>query len=151
MKRSLLYLTLLCCFCAPSAQAEIYKWMDDNGQVHYSEQPPEKKRPATEIRIRTYSHQAPLVNPEQRKQQRDNLLRAFAEERGLRNEAKAKEEQEQAKNRRKCLLAKDKIKSYERATSIYNLDEKGERVYLSDAQRDRSMARLKGQVKQWCE
>ncbi len=150
MKRSLFYGALLFFLGLPIAQAEIYKWVDDNGQIHYSEKPPEKKRAATEIRIRTYAPQAPLVSPEQRKQQRDNLLRAFAEERELRNDAKAKKEQKMAQNQKNCLHARDRLKNYERATSLYDLDEKGERVYLSDAQRSSAETNLKNQISKWC-
>ncbi len=150
MKQRLTYSAVLLFLSLPIAQAEIYKWVDDNGQVHYSEQAPDSKRSSKEIHIR-HAPQAPLVSPEQRRQQRDNLLRAFDEERQLRNEAKAKKEQDEARSRKNCIWARDKLKNYERATVLYNLDEQGERVYLSDAQRSRSEAKLKSQVEKWCE
>ena len=33
---------LACCFVSLSAPCEIYKWVDDEGKVHYSEKPPNK-------------------------------------------------------------------------------------------------------------
>ena len=33
---------LACCFVSLSAPCEIYKWVDDEGKVHYSETPPNK-------------------------------------------------------------------------------------------------------------
>ncbi len=151
MKKRLFYFAPLFFLSLPIAQAEIYKWVDDNGQVHYSEQAPDNKRSSKEIHLQKHRPQAPLVSPEQRRQQRDNLLRAFDEERQLRNEAKAKKQQDEARSRNNCIRARDKLKNYERASVLYNLDEQGERVYLSDAQRNRSVANLKSQIKKWCE
>ncbi len=150
-KKKIYFTPLLLLLSLPMAQAEIYKWVDDKGQVHYSEKPPKEKRSATEIRIRTYTPHAPLISPEQRKQQRDNLLRAFQEERQIRNEAKEKKEQKAAKNRNNCIHARDRLKSFERARVLYDLDEQGERVYLSDAQRKRTEDNLRAQIKKWCE
>ncbi len=133
------------------AQAEIYKWVDDNGQVHYSEKAPDnKQQSATEIRIRPHTPQTPLISPEQRRQQRDNLLRAFDEERQLRKDAEAKKQQDEARRRKNCLRARDKFKNYERASALYDLDEQGERVYLSDAQRRRAVDNIKKQIEKWC-
>jgi len=150
MKKRLFYLTLLLIVSLPLAQAEIYKWVDDNGQVHYSEQAPDRKRAAKEIHLPKHTSQVAPVSPAQRKQKRDNLLRAFEEERNLRKEAKAKKDQDEARNRHNCIRARDKLKNYQRATVLYDLDEKGARVYLSDAQRNRAEANLKSQINKWC-
>ncbi|VAX06883.1 hypothetical protein MNBD_GAMMA25-1512 [hydrothermal vent metagenome] len=150
-KKTIYFTPLLLLLSLPMAQAEIYKWVDEQGQVHYSEKPPKEKHPATEIRIRTYTPHAPLISPKQRKQQRDNLLRAFQEERQIRNEAKEKKEQKEAKNRNNCMHARDRLKNFERANVLYDLDEQGERVYLSDAQRKRAEDNLRAQINKWCE
>ncbi len=150
MKKRLFYLTLLLIVSLPLAQAEIYKWVDDNGQVHYSEKAPDKKRSAEEIHLPKHVPQVTPVSPAQRKQKRDNLLRAFEEERNLRKEARAKKEQDEVRNRKNCIRAKDRLRNYERATVLYNLDEKGDRVYLSDAQRSSAVTSLKSQINKWC-
>jgi len=47
--------TLICClsllFIASFAQAEVFKWVDKNGQVHYSDKKPENQS-TEEIKIR---------------------------------------------------------------------------------------------------
>jgi len=150
MKKRLFYFSLLLMVSLPMAQAEIYKWVDDNGQVHYSEKAPDKKRSAKEIRLPKHVPQVAPVSPAQRKQQRDNLLRAFEEERSLRKEARTKKEQNEARNRQNCIRARDRLRNYERASVLYDLNEKGERVYLSDAQRNGAVAKLKSQINKWC-
>lgn len=150
MKKNLFYVSALLIISLSVAQAGIYKWVDDNGQVHYSEKAPDKTRAAKEIRLPRYTPSAATVSPEQRKQQRSNLLRAFDEERKLRNEAKAKKDQQDARRRHNCILARDKLKNYQRATVLYDLDEKGKRIYLSDTQRSRAVANLKSRINHWC-
>ncbi len=78
------------------------------------------------------------------------MLRAFEEERNLRKEARAKKEHDEARNRRNCMRARDRLKNYERASVLYKLNEKGERVYYSDTQRNRAVADLKSQINKWC-
>ena len=40
-------LALLFAFAALCAQAQVYKWVDDKGQVHYGEQPPPEAKTTT--------------------------------------------------------------------------------------------------------
>jgi glutaredoxin len=54
MTRLIILLALL--ISAPGLHAEIYKWVDERGQVHYSDQKPED-RPVTEIPMETRSYQ----------------------------------------------------------------------------------------------
>jgi glutaredoxin len=54
MTRLIILLALL--ISAPGLHAEIYKWVDEQGQVHYSDQKPED-RPVTEIPMETRSYQ----------------------------------------------------------------------------------------------
>lgn len=151
MKKRSFYFSVLLLMSLPMAQAEIYKWVDDNGQVHYSEKAPDKKRPSREIHLPKHTPQATPVSPAQRRQKRDNLLRAFDEERNLRKEARAKKEHDEARNRQNCMRARDRLKNYERATVLYDLNEKGERVYYSDAQRNQAEANLRSQINKWCD
>ena len=151
MKKRTFYFSVLLLMSLPMAQAEIYKWVDDNGQVHYSEKAPDKKRAAKEIHLPKHTPQATPVSPAQRRQKRDNLLRAFDEERNLRKQARAKKEHDEARNRRNCMRARDRLKNYERASVLYDLNEKGERVYYSDAQRNQAEANLRNQISKWCD
>ncbi len=150
MKKRLFYACGLLFMGLSVAQAQIYKWVDDNGQVHYSEQAPDRQRAAQEIRLPRHAPPTATVSPEQRKQKRDNLLRAFDEERKLRKQAKAKKNQQDVRRQHNCILARDKLKNYQRATVLYDLDETGKRIYLSDAQRSRAEANLKSKISEWC-
>lgn len=60
-KISLNRLFVLCCLLfACAAQAEIYKWVDDQGKVHFGDSPPaDKKLEPLELKINTY--EAPQI------------------------------------------------------------------------------------------
>ena len=42
----------VCLLASPQLTADVYKWVDENGIVHYSDQPPED-RPGTEMPVQT--------------------------------------------------------------------------------------------------
>ncbi len=150
MKKKLLYLIGLFIISLSVVQAQIYKWVDDNGQVHYSEKTPDKRYVAKEMHLRGSVPQAATITLQQRKQKRNHLLRAFDEERKLRNDAQAQKKQQEAYRRHNCILARDQLKNYQRAGALYNLDKKGKRIYLSGSQRSRAEANLKSKISRWC-
>lgn len=56
--RSIIALTgfLLCLLFVSTGRAEIYKWVDENGKIHYDDRPPETKNAQRlDISIDTYS------------------------------------------------------------------------------------------------
>ncbi len=48
------------------------------------------------------------------------------------------------------LLARDRLRRFEMAGTLYNLDNEGKRVYLSDAERQQSTERARADVARWC-
>ena len=51
-----LLLLIIACLAGSPAQAQLYKWTDEQGRIHYSDQAPDKdKTKAAVIRIESYS------------------------------------------------------------------------------------------------
>ena len=151
MKRISIVFYILIAFQSSSVFAEgIYKWTDDNGQIHYGSKPPENEQSATVVNMRKKSVNTIPVTSDERKRKQQNLLRALIEERQIKEEAKAENDKKEAQQKRQCIMARDRLKSYERSSRIYNLNEKGERVFMSDKDRDRSVAEFKRKVNEWC-
>ncbi|VAW90346.1 hypothetical protein MNBD_GAMMA17-445 [hydrothermal vent metagenome] len=49
-------LAVMCFFMASPVAAEIFKWMDDNGKVHFGDRPPaERKVEKVNVKINSYS------------------------------------------------------------------------------------------------
>jgi glutaredoxin len=49
-------------FLVTSPQAEMYRWVDSKGGVHFTDTPPEKVK-STEIRLQINSYSSPQVTP----------------------------------------------------------------------------------------
>jgi S1-C subfamily serine protease len=50
MKRySLITLTIAAFFCAPAINAQVYKWVDENGKVHFTDTPPKQLKTEPEV------------------------------------------------------------------------------------------------------
>jgi len=90
-------------FCSTSAFAEIYKWTDKDGNVHFGDNPQSEEN-ATELNINTDARSG-VTHSSGRDKDRDRLLKNRAEERAEKAEKKKKYEAKKKKMRRKCLLA----------------------------------------------
>ncbi|HTL51650.1 MAG TPA: glutaredoxin family protein [Planctomycetota bacterium] len=55
---------LLLLFAACSARAGMYKWIDENGYIHYADKPPEAQQKTLEITGRISSYDSPEILPE---------------------------------------------------------------------------------------
>jgi len=141
-----LFVVLLLCGGA-SAQAEIYRWVDNSGQVHYADrQQGAKSRP-----IKPYSTpDATQPAPQQRMEKTRRLLNAYRLERQQKREQKAEQKAEKEKRIKNCNRARDDVRRYNAYRRIYNLDQDGNRVYLSDQERVSLLQRSQEKVAQWC-
>ncbi|MGH8119351.1 MAG: DUF4124 domain-containing protein [Gammaproteobacteria bacterium] len=139
-------LTLL--FCASfQGFAEVYKWVDANGQTHYGEKP--GAGDATVIEIQD----VPTADTgiQQQNEEREKLLKVYEEERNTRNEEKRRADEESRKIREKCLVAENELKDLQQGgLKFYDIDEKGERKYLSDKELDQRIQTLKEQYNRHC-
>ncbi|MEJ2620758.1 MAG: DUF4124 domain-containing protein [Candidatus Thiodiazotropha sp.] len=129
--------------------AGVYKWTDENGQVHFSDRPVSES--STEVKIKQPpSSGSPSNSSQQRQQNMRKMLNALEEERSEKREAKLKAKQEREKRKRKCIYAKDRYSSHNRASGIYSYKKDGQRSYLSDDERKSHMKKLKADIERWC-
>ena len=142
------FLFTLLLLCSASASAEIYKWTDKDGNVHFGDNPNNKEK-ATELSIDTESKSG-VTHSSGRDKDRDRLLKKRAEKRAEKAEKKKEYEAKKKKMRRKCLLAKDRLDQHLRANAIYRVDKKGDRKYYSAKQRAKSEARLRKSISRYC-
>lgn len=142
---------LLLGWAALASASGVYKWVDEQGRVHYGEKPPERVQ-AQEMQLKTAPMDDTSVADDDtaRGDQTQRLLRAYDEERALKKEQQQKSREEQAKRERNCALARDRLRRYEAAGSLYNLDKDGSRRTLSDAERAASERRAREDVERWC-
>ena len=137
-----------------NANAEsVYKWIDEDGQVNYGSRPDDKKI-AEEVEIKNRyidsgNSRAPLSAA-----QRANKLKRFvnsvdAENKALAEEKKKKQEQEEL-NLTRCNASRDQLKRAKAASTLYDLDEKGNRILLNKKQYEQAMQQARARVEKWC-
>jgi hypothetical protein len=144
-------LFLLLGWSSLASGAGVYKWVDEQGRVHYGERPPERIQ-AQEMQIKEAPPDvSPIEDEAGRRDKEQRLLRAFDEERAQKKELQQKSREEQEKRQRNCALARDRLRRYQNASSLYNLDKQGERRTLSDAERSASEQRAQQDVARWCD
>ena len=155
---SLVLIPVLALFAVP-ALAEMYKWTDANGQVHFGDKPPAGSRNAVNlspppVNIDSSRPAEPKAAPDnssrqlmERQKRLSDIIKQEAEER----EAAAQQaEKEKAERQRNCGM----LRGYQKAMNgvpIYNLDEKGERIYLTDQQRSELESDINNRIGENCE
>lgn len=144
---SLLFMMFSALVSADS-KAEIYKWTDENGRIHYDDKPPltEKK----ELMDINESSNTIKAISESRADKRKKLLDAIDEDRQLKKENTEKEKKKKEKLTKQCHVAKDALTNYQRSRSIYDLDKDGNRVTLPASERDKIISNLQKQIEINC-
>lgn len=134
------------------AHADIYKWVDADGRVHYGDRPDGDA--ATSVNIRP-APTTPPPGPEptgaQRAERQQRLLRSMEDERLERREAREKARRDQAERERRCHLARDRQRRFNAAGYIYKLDEQGQRRVYDADERAAAQRRVDGEVSRWCD
>ena len=154
MKRSLRKAALLgsVAVLAGSAMAgEIYKYVDEAGNVHYGDRPSGK---STEEHLSLVSRGTSAESVGAQVEQRRERDAARTEVRKLREA----EEQEAALARAeaeeraaKCQENRARLSSYGEARRLYKQDENGERVYLDESERSETEARVRDLIAKYCD
>ncbi|VAW68163.1 hypothetical protein MNBD_GAMMA10-2249 [hydrothermal vent metagenome] len=126
--------------------AEIYKWVDEQGKTHYGDKPVNNAQ-QMEVDIEIKGN---INTGQTRENRRKNLIDAFEEDRLREKKEKQKRKEKKEKHERKCRSAKDRLRRYERARYLYDIDSSGSRIVVPEAQRQKSTEALRQQVKKYC-
>ena len=128
-----------------SAQT-MYKWVDEKGVTHFSENPPpDGNKSAQKIEVKPIqSDRAPSDNWRQREQEAKQLrARKGVEEEGARR-------QDEAQRMKACHAAQRKADTMKNYSRVFRLDEKGERVYYEEKEREAALADAQRDIAKYC-
>lgn len=140
---------------ATSTFAGITRWVDENGKVHYSDQPP----PATaktqkQLDIKT-TPSAPQVISDNKggekslaeKELEFRKRRVEAEEKAAKQ---AKDQAEAKKKQENCAQARRQLQALQDGQRISQYNEKGERAFMEDSARPKAIQEAQQTVDSWC-
>lgn len=132
--------------CGVASAAGVYKWVDENGKVHYGDQPGNSS--VREIILPAAP--APDENQRAHEQKQKKLLQVFEEERQEKREQEAKAKAETQKREQECTLAKARLKNYEQAGELTTKDKDGRERTLSKPEYRQALEDAKQAVEHWC-
>ena len=131
---------------SPRLIAEVYKWTDASGKVHYSDQKPEKQPNAKEV-----TQDIKKANTDTSSQEQQKLGTIFRKE----NDADRNYQQQQARDaqpspdqQERCQNARNFLKRLEGRIMI--ADENGKEVRFTDAERRVKAQELRDQINDNC-
>lgn len=142
------------------ASAEVYKWVDKDGKVHYSDQPTTadaKKlkaktrdaatvsKPAGNANNSAGASKAPATIADQEMEFRKRRMEKEEAEK------KAQVAEQDAKHKQAyCNDLRGELKSYEDGVRFVRYNDKGEKIFLDDAERAKSKARAQASFNKEC-
>jgi len=126
---------------------EIYKWVDDDGTVHYGERPHNKDA----VKLNVIAKPSVGIRDQERFKRQERLLKVFEEERQEKASAAQEKRLEKEKRNQNCLLARRQLFNYQRASMIYKKDKKGNRVVFAHNERVEAERGAREAVEHWCD
>jgi hypothetical protein len=128
---------------------DIYKWTDEDGNVHYGDRP---TGDATEERMAISSTSTDPSKVQARAQSR-YAPKDPAEE-AVANEPQGPTEEDlhlqAAQRKEKCDTYKARLQKFVQSRRLYKQDENGDRVYLDEDQTQAARERVENQVQEYC-
>ncbi|MFT5175809.1 MAG: hypothetical protein ACI8W7_004002 [Gammaproteobacteria bacterium] len=152
MLRSLAITLLLFTFTPATVPAAgIFKWVDKNGKTHFGDRPPADVTRPDEVKIRDIPEVDRQVPSDAERRARQNLmLRNFELEREQKKALAAKDKVKKKKLARQCVIAKRRLEKYQKAGYLYGLDDLGNKVIRSDAERAQATKKIETTINKNC-
>jgi len=129
---------------------EIYKWTDEDGNVHYEDRP---TGAASEERLSLTYRRTDSSAVQQRVQTRVDARSAQLEARAAAADAAntaAENAEIAAARKQKCERSRARLETYLQSRRLYRTDDNGERVYLDEDQRQQARKKAEDQVAEFC-
>ena len=133
---------LMLALAVPAASAQVFKWVDENGRVHYGEKPPPGAK-ANAVKPPAAGPGTPAAPLDVQSQEREFRGRQIKK-----REDEARQAQDAANRETLCRFAKERLSIAERAV-LFRV-EKGERVFYTDAEQKAEIESRRAAVKQNC-
>jgi hypothetical protein len=129
------------------AHADLYKWTDGQGKVHYTDRPPTVNAQAIKP-PQSQSGQAEAATKSlSDKDQAYQKRREEAEQSRLKAEKEAEEARVKSEN---CAKARNNLNTLQNKSRVYTTNAAGQRTYMDDAARADALANSQKAVSDFC-
>ena len=131
--------------------AAMYKWVDEKGTTHYSESPPPDGRKASKVEPKVTPPSGPGAAPVDWKKREEDSRKRRIEKDQSDEASKAKAHNEAAERANLCNRAKRDLEVLSRQVPVYSKNERGEKVYVEDKDRDAEKAAARRVIEANCD
>jgi Domain of unknown function (DUF4124) len=128
-----------------SLQAAVYKWEDESGQIHYSDQPNKPDAEKFSVRKNTTTSPRPVNTGEKNTEDTTEKEAKKPAEPELVEVDFSKKEKRQF-----CNEAKNDIAAISSSGRMREINKKGEYVYLSEEQRQQRLSAARKKQREYC-
>ena len=134
-------------FCLSNANAEVYKWIDENGKIVYGDKPTSSD--AEQIKIKKTPVQDPLV--QERYEKQNKLLDIMKQERDEKNALKKEEKKKKDEQNKMCTDARKELKKIKEARYLYeDSDDPNNPIIMTDKERKATEIEFENYIKKNC-
>lgn len=134
-----------------SAHAALHKWVDANGEVHYSDTvPPEVSTQTVRDVTGKGKTDAPASYTPKSLAEREAELRKAKQEKEEAGKKKAQQDEAAEAKKRNCEAARQNVRYLEEGTRIVTYDANGERSYMEDDTRAQKLEEARKAVSANC-
>ncbi|HEY3646041.1 MAG TPA: DUF4124 domain-containing protein [Gammaproteobacteria bacterium] len=141
---------LLLCACMAAVSADpLYKWVDADGHVHYSQTPP----PGAATKAKTMEVHAGQADPAAVQASQQLAQQQMADQQQADEKAQQqaqKDSQHQEAVQQACDRLRVRLQIYQQAGPVFTVDAQGNRHYVSDADHLKEEQELQDQIKKYC-
>jgi hypothetical protein len=130
------------CLSLPAA-AEVYRWVDADGKVHYSGSPPPQGGQLIELPATAGSPAEPDREAAERRARQQRMLEAYEYERGKKAAQSEQAERARRANAQRCAELRAHWRRLSFGGPVYFRRPDGSRDYLSDERRASEKGRLR--------
>jgi hypothetical protein len=133
------------------ACAQIYKWVDEHGVTHYDASPPPSGASGKTQTLNIPAKSAASESSGQSWAEKDSAFQQrYDKQKAKEAKDEADQKEAQLKRHSACIFAREQLEGILSASSVFHLDDQGNRQYLSDQQREQRVAELRQSVSENC-
>ncbi len=141
-------------FLSGSSLAAVYKWVDEQGQVHYGDKPTVDSSKEISVEQSTTENETrenETAEENDRSEYQKRVLDSMQQERKRKQEIKAREKDDRAKRKQNCQRARKRLQDIVNARYLYKKGDDGEQTVYTEGQRKAATERARAHVKKYCQ
>ena len=135
---------------ALGANAAVFTWTDENGEVHYSDVPEVDGAVLVEIESSATDRQAVAAQRDTAIANEIERQKRVQQESEVATQQSNQQQQDRAIAQRNCQKAREAYDNYYAAPRLYKPTDDGGREYLSGPEMDELRAKAQADVNEWC-